>query len=227
MGKVFETGHPFFERKNHSFDTNVTSGESLPVEVDEVKIWNEFVQGDERALAYIYRSYAKKTYQYCRQFTKNDQLIWDAIQDMFFDLMKNRDKLSLPKSLKAYLFSSIRRKLHRQLEKENKYELRDGLDDDNVFQMQLSRESIVINDNLTEEQKKTLESACNQLPTKQREAILLMYYEGLTYEEIATIMGMSRVKSARALIYRAIDSLSLQLSTLKGKLILILLAMGI
>ena len=226
MDKASEAGHSFFERKNHSFNTNATTGESLPVDVDEVKIWNEFVQGNERALAGIYRSYAKKMYNYCRQFTKNDELIWDAIQDMFFDLMKNRDKLSQPKSLKAYLFSSIRRKLYRQLEKENKYELQEEFDD-KAFQMHFSRESIVMNNDLSEEKKKVLESACNQLPTKQREAILLMYYEGLTYEEIAEVMGMSKVKSARALIYRAIDTLSLQLSTLKGKLILFLFAVGI
>jgi len=226
MDKVSKTGHSFFEGKNHSFDSIAATGGTQLIELDEAKIWNEFVLGDERALAYIYRSYAKKMYQYCRQFTKSDQLIWDVIQDMFFDLIKNKEKLSQPKSLKAYLFSSVRRKLYRQLEKENKYELQEEFDD-KVFQMHFSRESIVMNNDLSEEKKKVLESACNQLPTKQREAILLMYYEGLTYEEIAEVMGMSKVKSARALIYRAIDTLSSELSTLKGKLTLFLFAFWI
>jgi RNA polymerase sigma-70 factor (ECF subfamily) len=44
-------------------------------------------------------------------------------------------------------------------------------------------------------------------PKKQRE--LLPYtFEGLSYEEIAQIMAMTKVKSARALVYRALESLS-------------------
>lgn len=200
--------------------TNPSVGREGAGPVDESKIWHEFVAGSETAVAYIYRNYAKKMYHYSRQFTKSDDLIWDVVQEVFFDLIKNRDRLSVPKSLKAYLFSSTRRKLIKLIEREKKYQLHDDLDEASSFQIHLSSESVLINDQLPEGKRKILESACNQLPARQREAILLMYFEGLTYEEVASVMGMTKIKSARVLMYRAIESLAKHLSALKDKLII-------
>lgn len=58
----------------------------------------------------------------------------------------------------------------------------------------------------------------SKLTTRQKEAVLYFYYEGLSYQEIADIMGFQNVKSARKLIYRAIDALRKDLQELKATL---------
>jgi hypothetical protein len=43
---------------------------------------------------------------------------------------------------------------------------------------------------------------------KTTRSYCFILFEGLSYEEIAQIMAMTKVKSARALVYRALESLS-------------------
>src|SRR5690606_25688256 len=57
------------------------------------------------------------------------------------------------------------------------------------------------------EQITLLEKACNTLPERQREAIILYFFEELSYAEIAEVMNIGKISSTRALVYRAIDSL--------------------
>ncbi|MCK5371360.1 MAG: sigma-70 family RNA polymerase sigma factor, partial [Cyclobacteriaceae bacterium] len=54
--------------------------------------------------------------------------------------------------------------------------------------------------------------------TRQKEAVIYFYYEGMSYQEIADIMGLQKVKSARKLIYRAIEALRKDLLGFKATL---------
>ena len=65
-----------------------------------------------------------------------------------------------------------------------------------------------INIQFTADVNGILQDALNRLPEKQREAIILYFYENMSYHQISEIMQMTKVKSARALIYRALDSLT-------------------
>lgn len=180
--------------------------------INEQAIWKDFVNDDQDALSQIFRTYSKKLYNYCRQFTADDALIWDVIQDLFYDLIRRKKNLTLPDSVTAYLLSSVRRKLLERLQKERKVDIQTFDLDRHAFQIQLSKENELIRNELSLEQKEVVEKACNELPVKQREAVLLRFYEGLSYEEIAQVMGMTKNKSARALIYRGLESLSGKLS---------------
>ena len=71
--------------------------------------------------------------------------------------------------------------------------------------------------NLGEREFNIIQRKLNLLPVNQREVILLHFYEGLSYEEIANIMSI-KVRSARALTYRALESLEKQLLPYKGSL---------
>ena len=50
-------------------------------------------------------------------------------------------------------------------------------------------------------------NSLKELSKRQREAIILFYYEGFTYAQIAVIMGYRNTKQVRKIIYRAIDKL--------------------
>ena len=76
-----------------------------------------------------------------------------------------------------------------------------------TFQVQTSPEMQIISNETATYNKSKLNTAINKLPKRQREAIYYFFYENFSYQEIASLMGMSKVKSARSLIYKAIDSL--------------------
>ena len=46
-----------------------------------------------------------------------------------------------------------------------------------------------------------------QLPERQRKAIHYFYFENVSYAQLAELMEMSNIKSARNLVYKGINSL--------------------
>ena len=75
----------------------------------------------------------------------------------------------------------------------------------------------MINQQVNEEKQEIIAAKLNELSPLQKEALLLYFYEGLTYDQIANIFGM-KVKSARALVYRGINAITQLLSPLRDKL---------
>jgi len=94
------------------------------------------------------------------------------------------------------------------------------------FMVTISSEVKMINGQLDAEKQRLIERKLNELPPLQREAILLYFYEGLKYSEVAELLGV-RVKSARSLIYRSLESLKDLLSPYKGVIFLLTFLIGI
>jgi RNA polymerase sigma-70 factor (ECF subfamily) len=66
------------------------------------------------------------------------------------------------------------------------------------------------------EERRAVQEALASLPAKQREAVVLRYYESLSYDEIGEIMGTSR-KGVERLLARGRAALAGLLSRLLGK----------
>lgn len=187
------------------------------VNSSEGQVWIDFLQGDDKALASLYHQYANKLFNYGRQFTHDKELIADTIQDVFLTLIRTRSKLSVAISVKFYLYAAFRRSLVRQLKHKSKFVTPEDMEDES-FQISINADYLSFNPNLNNDQKKIVMHFCNKLPSRQREALVLHYFEDLNYAEIAKAMKLSTTKSARTMVYRALDSLSQLLSTWKKEL---------
>ncbi|WPP50348.1 RNA polymerase sigma factor [Catalinimonas niigatensis] len=174
----------------------------------EAAIWKAFRNGEEDALVYIYEEYANKMYRYGCQFSPKRELVSDSIQELFTEIISNRHKLGDTSSIKFYLFKSLRRKIFRALKKEKIFISVDEAMKHADFNILEDSSLKFMYQEFSDQQKVIIAAECNKLPAKQKEALLLYFYEGMSYKEIAETIGMSRTKSARALIYRAIDSMS-------------------
>ena len=64
-----------------------------------------------------------------------------------------------------------------------------------------------------EDVRRAVDAALLELPEKQRLALILHRYDGLSHEEVATVLDTS-VASVKSLIFRARESLRLQLAQL-------------
>ncbi len=173
--------------------------------VSDSQLWNEFLKGSDSALETIYRQYVNVLYNYGRQFSNDTDLVRDAVQELFCDLIQSRERLGTTTSIKFYLLASLRNKLVRKVKQEGKFSSLNDFGGD--FQIDFASDSDTLRELCLNQSGELLQEAFNKLPVKQREAILLYFYEDVSYEEIAEIMEMTKVKSARALIYRALDSL--------------------
>ena len=187
--------------------------------VSEIEIWSDFKQGSDSALSYIYRKYVDQLFNYGCQIINQEEFVQDCIQDLFMDIIRNRENLGNVSSIKYYLFTSLRRKIFRKLKKEKNH-LKEEISQKNEirFEMISSPEAKMIDEQLTIEKSRLIEIACQKLTEKKREAILLYFYEGFSYKQVAEIMGMRKVKSARVMIYRAIDGLQSSLNVVMGQI---------
>ena len=172
------------------------------------EIWERFVNGDEPAFAHIYSLYVNRLFNFGKQFCSDDELIKDVIQDLFIRLRRSRNKRKVL-SIRSYLFKCLYRDLIKKIEREKLYvsQVQDP------FAISLSVEHSFIHEQTDELKRKRLSESLNQLSTKHRQALLLFYYEGLTYKEISHIFDLKNPKSARKLVYRSIDSLKKILGT--------------
>ncbi|MCC5931505.1 MAG: sigma-70 family RNA polymerase sigma factor [Cyclobacteriaceae bacterium] len=194
----------------------------LSLNQSEEKVWQDFTRGSNTALSFIYRKYADSLFNYGMQFADEDA-VYDAIQDLFYDLIRNRHKLGEAKNIKSYLYASLRRKILKSRIKHKNELSQSTVEDKMAFKMAVSHEDPLPLLNVNTEDLQLLQKACNQLPEKQREAIILHFYEKMPYEELARILKVGKVKSARALVYRAVENLRTMLDGHRDELIIVLI----
>ncbi|MCC5938816.1 MAG: sigma-70 family RNA polymerase sigma factor [Lunatimonas sp.] len=177
----------------------------FPDSVDDAVLWRRFKSGSESAFIEIYRKFFDGLFVYGCQFTKREELVEDAVQDLFLDLRRRREKLGDTDNIRFYLFVSLKRRLVRELSKwYNRWE---GFSGEIVFQASLPHEQFLIQQQLDEQTAKNLSKAVSRLPAKKREILYYFYYENLTYEQIREIMDFRKVKSVRNLLYETIGIL--------------------
>lgn len=178
-------------------------------EKSDREVWNSFKNGDEAAFNYIYRKHVADLFNYGMQICQQEELIRDCLQKMFVDLRKNQGKLGDVQRIKGYLFTIFHRELFKFLKKEKKLnaDLISLESEESIFFIETSHETKLIDEEFALEQKAEISKALNQLSPRQRQAIILLYREELSYKEIAEIMNFNEVKTARTLVYRAMEKL--------------------
>lgn len=173
-------------------------------ELSDVEIWNLFRSGSDSAFNYIYQQYFDKLYNYGCQFTLDQSLVEDTLQDLFIELKLRCEHLSATDKILPYLYSAFRRKMIRFRSKLSRFKELDSADS---FPIIAGADESIIRDEEERENHLRLQKAMNELPENYREIIYLFYFENLSYEEIQAIQGFSNIKSARNLLYKAVNSL--------------------
>ncbi|WP_343690908.1 sigma-70 family RNA polymerase sigma factor [Chitinophaga sp.] len=164
--------------------------------------FKQLMNGDIDAYSGLYKEYYKRFYNYGRKFTTNIHLIEDSIQEVFLDLWKRRDKLSHVDAPNYYLYSSFRYVLIKKIRQHDKIVFNQSAEEAYEF----SSEHVIVSNELNEELQNKLQKAIKTLTGRQLEAIFLMYYEGLSYKEVAAILNIS-VKATYKIMARSLSAL--------------------
>ncbi len=174
-------------------------------------LWNAFKKGDWEAYTSLYHVYYRLLSNYGYKFTKDIDLIEDAIHDLFITLWTNRDNLGNPISVKNYLYKSIRNILFRKIKSASRFSNLHEDDESIPFEVSYDQQLILNEDEARVQQ--IIKDVLHQLPARQQEIIFLRFYDGLSYEEIADIMCI-HVSSAYKLLYKALDNLQQSIGVL-------------
>ena len=157
------------------------------------------------ALAKIYDLHVDALYNFGNKICQDANVVEDAIHDLFADVWKYREKLTAAKSIRAYLYASLRRKIVKEQTK-NVAKLRYDYRWDELNLSTQSVETIHIEKEDSDEQLKKLRANLNNLSPRQYEAIILKFYDDLSYYDISIIMEMNE-QSVRNLVQRGLEQL--------------------
>ncbi len=186
-------------------------GANEAINIDDIQLWQEFQSGSETAYATIYRNNASLLYSYGLKLIKDKDLIKDCIQDLFVEIWDTKHKLGTVRSIKSYLYKSIRRRL---ISESVKHRATIGLTTypDTIAHATPSAEWSLLEKQKFDQQRLELKKVLGELTDRQREIIHLKYYARLSYEEIAEVMSLSK-KGTYKLMGRAISFLRKHMGT--------------
>ncbi|RIJ47243.1 sigma-70 family RNA polymerase sigma factor [Maribellus luteus] len=188
----------------------------------DYEIWQRFRKGDEKAFSYIFDTYHLQLFEYGQRFTRNENLVRDSIQDLFFELARKKERLSPTDNISFYLLKSLRIRIFGNMRKEKNRgeEIKAEIPDE--FFLTYSTDV----DEIEKELKlDLLADAVNKLPARQKETVYLKFYKNLSNTEVAEIMQVN-YQSVGNNIQKAIHKLKSILQSDSDTVILFLLEMS-
>jgi RNA polymerase sigma factor (sigma-70 family) len=183
---------------------------------EEDENWNEFIhEGNLESLSNIYFHYYDQLFAYGLNHSSDKQLVEDAIQDIFLNLIKVRKSIGEVKNLTGYLICTFRRQLFLDLNNQKKTRFTGLFPEEHFDFFDSSEDEISEKENL-EQVHSTIKQCVSKLTDKQQEIIFLRFESEISYEEISEMLNIS-VDSCYKSVYRSIKTIRSEISKLPGK----------
>ncbi len=173
---------------------------------EEKTYWHDFIDGDLDALSLLFLHNARRLFSYGMKICRDKELVKDSIQEVFIRLIQKRCRLNSESNVKGLVYRLLRNELIDGIKRNNSSRKFDNLffSPNSYFETDAEHQFIGIEEEMIRNNQLTL--ALEQLSAHQKEAMYLKYAEGLTYEQIAEVLGIS-VPSTRTLIYRTLGQM--------------------
>ncbi len=173
-----------------------------------------FRQGDEAAFGEIVVRYRDRVYQFCRwQLGASRAEAEDATQDALLEVYRCLGSFEGRSRLKTWILGVARnvcRRRRRSRHRRESVELAQGREEAPLVELPDSSIDL-LRDLERQEQERALCLAIERLSGEQRSTLLLRDVEGLSYEEIARVLGVP-VGTVRSRLHNARGALARQLA---------------
>ncbi|WP_319799500.1 sigma-70 family RNA polymerase sigma factor [Jeotgalibacillus aurantiacus] len=153
-------------------------------------------KGDDKAFLKLFQEYEKEIYRIAYIYVKNENDALDVVQEVAYRSFKKIDTLKNPEFFKTWLLKiaitcsiDLVRKNKRVVQLNPQYE--ETLQDTGVNDISLSI---------------TLQYMIDQLNEDEKSMVILRYYEGYSFKEIADLLDIP-LGTAKTIFYRAIRKL--------------------
>jgi RNA polymerase sigma-70 factor, ECF subfamily len=183
---------------------------------DEVLLSAYREQADRLAFAELVRRYERELYSYLRRYLGDAGMAEDAFQSTFLQVHLKCDQFEEGRKFRPWLYtiatnqaidSQRRNKRHRSvsLDRNTKHESSDDVG--SLMDLLVSREPAPDFRAEASQQRDWIRQAVEQLPDALREAVNLVYYQGLKYREAADILNIP-VGTVKSRLHSAILKLN-------------------
>lgn len=158
-------------------------------ELSDCQLVARIQEGDRAAFEALFRIYYEDLCDFVESQVGASEVAEDLVQNVLLNVWRRRREWELKTTLRAYLFGAARnesikhrkkRKVWRRWRQEEKTAPEDAPD-----------EPSPVEDVEYREVKRAMRDGVSKLPERRREVYMLSRHHGLTYEEIAAVMGIS------------------------------------
>lgn len=186
----------------------VMTGASDPLSIDDE--WSARIrQGDYEAFESLFRTFYAQLVRFARLYAGSTPTAEEIVQDTFASIWEHREGWQPRGSVKTYLYGAVRRQAgqhHRRREVRDRWLQREGLEEAPTVADAYPETDLYLRD-----LQRALDAALADVPERRRTIFLLSRNHGLTYAEIAALLGIS-VKTVDTQIGRVIKFLRNRLS---------------
>ncbi len=162
--------------------------------------------GDRTAFEALFRLHYRALCAFAMGYLKDGDQAEDLVQDLFFRLWLDREKVTITTSTKAYLYASVRNRCLNAVKAGSRIRVLNEEVDDQP-----------LDDDRTEDEHTEriarVQAAIEALPEERRKVFKLSRYEGLKYHEIAERLGIS-IKTVENQMGSALKTLRTELKDL-------------
>ncbi len=156
-------------------------------------------RGDTASFALLVGRYERELYGYLRRYLGDDSLAEDVFQNTFLQLHLKAHQYQPGNPVRPWLYTiatnqaidALRRNARHQAVSLDEHHDTDGEGEcQRLMEMLAEREPGPLERATGQEQRERVRASVDQLPDFLRHVLVLAYYQGLKYREIADIVGI-------------------------------------
>jgi RNA polymerase sigma-70 factor, ECF subfamily len=135
----------------------------------------------------LFNAYQPMLFRLAFRLVREEDVAKDLVQNVFFQLWKNRDSVALGPATRSYLYKATTHAALNYLEHQKRTRVRQQ-----EYTQQASQQTLSEADQLAEQElQMRIQHAIDRLPPKCRVIFLLSRQEGLSYKQIASQLDLS------------------------------------
>jgi len=160
-------------------------------------------KGDVKAFESLFKQYYAPLCQFAVKYVNDKDIAEEIVQDFFYQYWKTKETTAMPRSLKAYMYISVRNNSlkylrHQSVRQKYAMKLAENMRENSEYSIQPTLEAKELQDKINE--------ILNGLPERCAIIFRMSRYEGLKYKEIAEALSIS-IKTVEANMGKALQAL--------------------
>lgn len=156
---------------------------------NEKYIKSRVAKGDKEAFSLLFKKYYGKVFRFILSMVRQKAVAEDLSQDIFVKLWAGRRKLSAISSIDNYLFVMARNRTLDYIRAASRRKENVDISEEMLLSIASHDFSKHVDDRSVIE---LVRLAVGDLPPKRRDIFMMSRFDGLTNDEIASLMGVTR-----------------------------------
>ena len=174
---------------------------------EQVELWRKAIKGDRSSLEDLLRSTQDVVFRFCMSQLRSEQLAIDATQETAMRVIQKLDSFRQDAKFSTWVLGyayNVCRETLRKFDHQNQ--------PDQLGELIVDKESESFAESrmIAFEENQRVQRAISNLPPRQREAVVLRYFESLSLAEVADVMKVS-IGTIKATLNSAIKNLKTEM----------------